>query len=276
MVEWVIEPLSYGFIVRGLTAGLLASLACAVLSSFVVWRGMAFAGDAVAHSILPGVVVAYILGISMFIGALAAAAVAVIGVGYITKKENLQYDTALGVMFVGLFALGVLLLNKVSAVQDLNHILFGNILGVKSSDLIFMLAVTVIVVLLVLLFYKELLVTSFDPSHSVAIGLSPELIRYGLLGAIAVTTVSASQTVGVVLVLALLVTPAASASLVFPKLSSIIAASVIFSLVSTILGIYLSYYLDLTSGPAIVIVLTSLFLISLGISRIKRRQVIVQ
>lgn len=276
MVEWLIEPLSYGFIVRGLTAGLLASLACAVLSSFVVWRGMAFAGDAVAHSILPGVVVAYILGISIFIGALAAAAVAVLGVGYITKKENLQYDTALGVMFVGLFALGVLLLNKVSAVQDLNHILFGNILGVKSSDLIFMLAVTVIVVLLVLLFYKELLVTSFDPSHSVAIGLSPELIRYGLLGAIAVTTVSASQTVGVVLVLALLVTPAASASLVFRKLSSIIVASVIFSLVSTILGIYLSYYLDLTSGPAIVIVLTAIFLISLGVSQVKRRQVIVQ
>jgi ABC-type Mn2+/Zn2+ transport system permease subunit len=271
MVEWLIEPLTYGFILRGLAAGILASLACATLSAFVVWRGMAFAGDAVAHSILPGIVIAYMFGFSMFIGAIGAAAAAVAGIGIISRRRELQEDTAIGVMFAGLFALGILLLSRVAAFQDLNHILFGNILGVNRTDLIIMAIIAAVVVLLVLLFYKELLVTSFDPAHSVAIGLSPELIRYGLLGAVALTTVIAVQSVGVVLVLALLITPAAAASLLSKKLSKIIILSIIFSLFSTIVGFYGSYYMDLSSGPAIVITLTLLFMVSWIIAVIRNR-----
>ncbi len=271
MVEWLIEPLTYSFILRGLAAGILASLACATLSAFVVWRGMAFAGDAVAHSILPGIVIAYMFGFSMFIGAIGAAAAAVAGIGIISRRRELQEDTAIGVMFAGLFALGILLLSRVAAFQDLNHILFGNILGVNQSDLIIMALIAAVVVLLVLLFYKELLVTSFDPAHSVAIGLSPELIRYGLLGAVALTTVIAVQSVGVVLVLALLITPAAAASLLSKKLSKIIILSIIFSLFSTIAGFYGSYYMDLSSGPAIVITLTLLFVVSWIIAVIRNR-----
>ena len=261
MISWLWEPLTYGFMLRGLSAGLLAAVVCATLSAFVVWRGMAFAGDAIAHSILPGIVAAYALGVSLFIGALGAALVAVIGIGLISGRGRLREDSAIGVMFAGLFALGVLLLSKVATFQDLNHILFGNILGVQRTDLIIMTLVACLVLSAVVLFFKELLVTSFDPSHAVAIGLSPELIRYGLLGALALTTVIAVQTVWVVLVLALLVTPAATASLVCRRMKGIIIVSILLSVVSTIVGFYASYYLDVASGPAIVLTLTILFII---------------
>jgi ABC-type Mn2+/Zn2+ transport system permease subunit len=274
MAAWLIEPLMYGFMLRGLAAGILASIACATLSGFVVWRGMAFAGDAVAHSILPGIVLAYIFGFSMFFGAIAAAAVAVAGIGILSRRSELREDTAIGVMFAGLFALGILLLSKVAAFQDLSHILFGNILGVNRTDLIIMAVISTAVILLVALFYKELLVTSFDPSHAVAIGLSPELIRYGLLAAIALTTVVAVQTVGVVLVLALLITPAAAASLLSKQLRTIIPLSISFSIASTFVGFYSSYYLDLSSGPAIVLTLSIIFAFSwlFGTVRNRRRR----
>ena len=269
-LSWLGEPLSYGFIVRGLIAGLLASVAGATLSAFVVWRGMAFAGDAIAHSILPGIVVAYLFGFSLFFGAVGAAIVAVIGIGLISRNGALREDTAIGVMFSGLFALGILLLSKIAGYQDLNHILFGNILGVSRSDLVMMTAVGALVFGFVILFYKELLVTSFDPAHSVAIGLSPELMRYGLLGAIALTTVVGAQTVGVVLIVALLVTPAAAASLLSRRLGRVVALSVAFSVTATIAGFYTSYYLDFASGPSIVLSLTIIFVISWIVSRVGR------
>ena len=271
-MAWLIEPLTYAFVVRGLVAGVFAAVACATLSAFVVWRGMAFAGDALAHSILPGIVVAYVLGFSLIIGALGAAAVAVVGIGFITRHGRLREDTAIGVMFAGLFAFGILLLSSVATFQDLSHVLFGNILGVSTSDLTAMGIVVVIVLVLVVLFYKELLVSSFDPVHSVAIGLNPEVIRFGLLGALAMTTVIAVQTVGVVLVLALLVTPAAAASMVSRKLRRIITLSVANALVATIAGFYASYYADLASGPAIVLALTLVFLIYWAIGAVQRRR----
>jgi ABC-type Mn2+/Zn2+ transport system permease subunit len=271
-VEWLIEPLAYGFVVRGLAAGLLAAVGCATLSAFVVWRGMAFAGDALAHSILPGIVVAYVLGFSLIIGALGAAAIAVVGIGLISRGGRLREDTAIGVMFAGLFALGILLLSSVATFQDLSHVLFGNILGVSRSDLLAMAVVVVIVLLMVVLFYKELLVTSFDSVHAVAIGLSPEVIRFGLLAALAMTTVIAVQTVGVVLVLALLVTPAAAASLVSRRLGTIVALSVANAVVATVVGFYASYYADLASGPAIVLALTGIFLISWLVGALRKRR----
>lgn len=270
MVDWLIEPLGYSFVLRGLLAGVLASASCATLSAFVVWRGMAFAGDALAHSILPGIVIAYVLGFSLFVGALAAAIVSVLGIGLITRGGTLREDTAIGVMFAGLFALGILLLSRVATFQDLNHVLFGNILGVSRSDVTAMVVVVVVVVGTIALFYKELLVTSFDPAHSVAIGLSPELIRYGLLAALAFTTVVAVQTVGVVLVLALLVTPAAAASLLSRRLGVIMGLSVAFAVGATVVGFYTSYYLDLSSGPSIVLALTLIFVLSWAARTLRR------
>jgi ABC-type Mn2+/Zn2+ transport system permease subunit len=270
-MAWLIEPLAYGFVLRGLAAGLLASVACASLSAFVVWRGMAFAGDALAHSVLPGIVVAYLLGFSLLLGALGAALIAVVGIGLISGKGALREDTAIGVMFSGLFALGVVLLSRVAGYQDLNHALFGNILGVTTGDLIAMAVVVLVIVFAVVLFYKELLVTSFDPVHAVAIGLRPEIVRYGLLAAIALTTVVAVQSVGVVLVLALLVTPGAAASLLSQRLKWIMAISGAISAVATLAGFYVSYYADIAAGPSIVLVLTLFFVLAWFVARATRR-----
>lgn len=271
MVEWLIEPLGFAFVVRGLIAGLLAALACATLSAFVVWRGMAFVGSAMAHAILPGIVVAYALGISLFIGALGAAILAVAGIGLVSRRGQLREDTAIGVIFAGFFALGIFLLSRIVSYQDLSHILFGNILGVARGDLVAMAIVVAIVLLGVAASFKELLVTSFDPAHAVAIGLSPDLLRYGLLMLLALTTVVAIQTVGVVLVLALLVTPGAAASLLSRHMGRIMAISVGFSVVATAVGFYASYYWNVASGSAIVLTLTVFFMAAWVIRRLSGR-----
>jgi ABC-type Mn2+/Zn2+ transport system permease subunit len=271
VIEFLLEPLSYGFVVRGFAAGLLAALACSILSAFVVWRGMAFVGDALAHAILPGIVVAYIFGFSLFFGALGAALLAVLGIGLISGRGSLKEDTAIGIVFSGFFAFGVLLLSGVTSYQDLGHILFGNILGVSASDLYWMSAVVILTLGALALSYKEILVASFDPAHSVAIGLSPALIRYILLLLLAMTTVVAIQTVGVILVLSLLVTPAAAASMMSKRLKTIVILSVVFALSATVIGFYLSYYADVASGPAIVLTLTVYFIFAFAGSRIRDR-----
>lgn len=262
MFEWLLEPFAYSFMVRGLAAAVLAGIGCAVLGAYVVWRGMAFVGDAIAHTILPGIVIAFMQGISLFVGALVAAVVTALGIGVLSRNRRLREDTAIGVMFSGLFALGILLLSRVASYQDLTHILFGDILGVSSSDIWGILIVVVLVITLVALFYKELLVTSFDPGHSVAIGLSPEVVRYGLLLLLALTIVTAIQTVGVVLVLALLVTPAAAASLLTRQLLFIMILGSIFSVVGAVFGLYASYYANVASGASIVLTLTVIFVLA--------------
>jgi len=273
MVEWLIEPLAYSFIVRGLVAAILTGVACAVLSAFVVWRGMAFVGDAIAHAILPGIVVAFIAGISLFIGALAMAIVVAAGIGWLSRRGEVKEDTAIGVVFTGFFALGILMLSKVTSYQDLTHILFGDILGVGQDDLWIMLAILAVVLGAVFVFYKELLVTSFDPGHSVAIGLSPDLVRYGLLLLIALTVVAAIQVVGVVLVLALLITPAAAASLLVKRLPAIIGLGVVFAVISALVGFYASYYANVASGAAVVLSLTVIFVGAYLINLLKQRNI---
>ncbi len=271
VLEILLEPFSYSFMVRGLVAGLLAAVACAVLSGFVVWRGMAFVGDALAHAILPGIVAAFVFGFSLFLGALGAGALAVVGIGALSGREKLKEDTAIGVIFSGFFALGILLMSRITSYQDLSHVLFGNILGVAARDLMGMAVVVAIVLLVVALSFKELLVTSFDPAHAVAIGLSPEVMRYVLLFLLALTTVVAIQTVGVVLVLALLVTPGAAASMVSRRLQVIIGLSIALAVLATIAGFYASFFWDVPSGPAIVLTVTLFFVLAYGWSRFRRR-----
>lgn len=269
MVEWLLEPLQYGFFQRGLMAGIIVAFSCGVLSAFIVWRGMAFIGDALAHAVLPGIVLSIVLGIHVLIGALVAAILSVIGIGALTRNKGFKEDTAIGVIFAGAFALGILLMSQVASFKDLSHILFGNILGVSTLDVVLISIVGVIVVGAVFLFYKELLVTSFDPTHAKAIGLSPQLIHFALLILVAATTVLATQTVGVVLVMALLVTPAAAASLLVRELVKIIRLSILFAVTAIITGFYFSYYFDLASGATIVLILTLFFIIAFIISKIR-------
>ena len=253
------EPLTYGFFLKGLLAGLIVASACGVLSGFIVWRGMAFIGDALAHAILPGIVIAFMQGISLFVGALVAAVLTALGIGWFSGGEQIKEDTAIGVVFSGFFALGILLLSQIASYQDLTHILFGDILGVSRADLWAMAGVVLVVLVAVIAFYKELLVASFDPSHSVVIGLSPELVRYGLLLLLALTVVTAIQTVGVVLVLSLLVTPAATGSLLARQLPRIMAIGALCAVLAALVGLYASYYANVASGAAIVLTLTVLF-----------------
>ena len=269
MVEWLIEPLRYTFAIRGLVASILAAVSCAALSAFVVWRGMSFIGDAVAHSILPGIVIAFMLGLSMLVGALVAACVAALGIGSLTRKQTVREDTAIGVIFTGLFALGILLLSRTTSYKDLTHILFGNLLGVGINDIYILVGIAAVIAVSIAAFYKELLVTSFDPAHATVIGLSPEAVRFGLLLMIALTVVAGIQSVGVVLVLALLVTPAAVASLLVNRLGAVILLSEIVAVLSSIVGFYASYYLDVASGASIVLVLSLAFIIAFLVHRVR-------
>jgi len=269
VVDWIIEPLQYSFFLRGLFAGIAVAAACGILSGFIVWRGMAFIGDALAHAILPGIVLAIMLGVHMLIGALVAAVISVIAIGALTNHKGFKEDTAIGVIFAGAFALGILLINRFAGFKDLTHILFGNILGVSGLDLVLIISVAALIILMVILFYKELLVTSFDSTHALAIGLSPTLIHFGFLILVASTTVIATQTVGVVMVLALLVTPAATASLIVKELPKIIVLSIGFSVLSIITGFYASYYFDAPSGATIVIVLTLFFIAAFIYSKLR-------
>lgn len=269
IILWLTEPLHYGFFTRGLIAGVITALACGILSSFVVWRGMSFIGDALSHAVLPGIVISVILGINILVGALIAAFISVLGIGALSGTKGFKEDTSIGVIFTGAFALGIMLMSKVSSFQDLSHILFGNILGIKSEDLYIIGITGIIVLVTVILFFKELLVTSFDEIHATSIGLSPKLIQYGLLFLIAGTTVISSQAVGVVMVLALLITPAATASLLSKNIQRISVLSVILSMFSVVTGFYCSYYFDLASGATIVLILTSAFVVAFLYSKVR-------
>jgi manganese/iron transport system permease protein len=259
-MAWLLDPLTYPFMVRGLAAALLVGVVCSVLGTYVVLRGMAFFGDALAHAILPGVVVAHLIGWPLSLGALVVGILAAIGIGALSTRGQLKEDTAIGLIFSGSFALGVALLSTVRSYStDLAHFLFGNVLGVSNSDLWATAMLGALVLAAVVAFYKEFLVMSFDPLLARTLRLPATLLRYLLLILIALTIVVALQTVGVALMVAMLVTPAASARLLTQRLPTMMVLSASIGAVSGVVGLYLSYYRNIASGPAIVLVATAIF-----------------
>ena len=259
LLDWILDPLSYSFIVRGLLASVMVGIVCAVLGTYVVLRGMAFLGDALAHTILPGVVVAFLLGWPLAVGALAMGIVTALGIGALSGQGVVKEDTAIGIIFAGSFALGVALLSGVgNYTVDLAHFLFGNLLGVSTTDLWLILGLGTAVLLLIGLFYKEFLVISFDPTLAQTLRLPTEFLRYLLLVLISITVVVALQVVGIALILAVLVTPAAAASLT-RRLLAMMAVAAAIGAVSGVAGLYGSYYLNIASGPAVVLVATGIF-----------------
>jgi ABC-type Mn2+/Zn2+ transport system permease subunit len=258
-MHWLIEPLQYGFMRQALVAGLLVGTTCSLLGVYVVLRRLAFLGDAVAHTTLPGLVIAYLNRWNLLLGALVAALVTALGIGCLSRRERLREDTAIGVLFSGMFALGIVLISGTKSYRDFSHILFGNILGVTNGDLVGILLVGLVVVGTLLAFHKELVLTSVDPLHAQVIGLSADKIRYLLLISLAMSVVTAIQAVGVVLTTALLVTPAATASLLTKRLQRMFGLAVLFSAIGTVSGLYASFYLGVSSGGAIVLACTLLF-----------------
>jgi ABC-type Mn2+/Zn2+ transport system permease subunit len=259
-LQMISEPLSYPFMVRALLAAIMVGVLCPVVGSYMVLKGLSFFGDALAHAILPGVVITFLVGWPLAIGALVSALVAALLIGVISQRSTLQEDTAIGIVFAGAFALGVALLSTVNSFAvDLTHILFGDVLGVSASDLWVILALGIVVLGVIVLFYKEFLVLTFDPVLALVLRLPATALRYLLLGMIALTVVTSLQTVGISLVLAMLVTPAATARMVTRRLPAMMVTAAALGVVANVIGLYASYYLNIASGPTMVLVSTLLF-----------------
>jgi len=275
MLEFLLEPLKYAFMVRGLVAAIMVGIVCAVVGTYVVLRGMAFFGDAVAHAILPGIAIGYLVGDGarepLFWWALIAAVLSSLGIGTISRSTKIKEDTAIGIIFAGAFALGVALISTVrSYTVDLAHFLFGDILGVRSSDLWLIAIFGGLVLLAILAFYKEFMVISFDPILAATLRLPARFFDFLLLILIAVSIVVSLQTVGVALMVAMLVTPAATAYLLTKRLPVMMALAATIASVSGVIGLYLSYYLSIASGAAIVLTCTVLFLFVWGLQSLRQ------
>lgn len=266
-MAWFLEPFSQPFMQRALLASLMVGLVCSVVGCYVVLRGMAFLGDALAHGILPGIAVAYLLQGNLVVGALVAAVVVALGVGVLSRQGTVREDTAIGILFSAALSLGVVLISSIrSYAVDLNHILFGDVLSVGASDLWLTAGLGLLVLLAVLVLYRALLVYSFDPVFASTLGVRTELLRMTLLLLLALTIVVSLRTVGVGLVAAMLVTPAATAYLLVRRLAPMMALAAGVGLASSLIGLYVSYYANVSSGAAIVLTATALFFVAFLLS----------
>ncbi len=263
MLDALLQPLTYAFMQRGLLAAILVGIICAVIGCYVVLRSMAFLGDALAHAILPGVAVAYLIGGNLLIGALAAAVLVALSIGFLSRRGDLKEDTAIGILFSAALALGVALISSIRTYAvDLSHILFGDVLGVTPADLWLTAGLGIVVIGLVAFFYRPFLVMAFDPVLATTLRWRTGLLRNLLLVLLALTIVISMQTVGIGLVAAMLVTPAATAYLLTRRLRVMMLLSAGIGAFSGIVGLYVSYYLNIASGAAIVLSATLFFLLA--------------
>ena len=264
----VIDPLTFPFFVRALIASTVVGLVCAVVGSYMVLRGLAFMGDALSHSAFPGVVAAYLLQGPFYLGAAIAAVGTALAIGWVTRRGRLRGDTAIGVLFAGMFALGIFLFSRIpNYVGDLFGFLFGEILGIGDGDLLAITILAFIVLVVVAVLWKELLYSTFDPLGAAAAGLPVARLDYLFLALIALTIVVSLQAVGIILVVAMLVTPAAVGQLVASSFGRLVAVAIAVGVISPIVGLYLSYWLDSATGATIVLVETAAFAIALLVSR---------
>jgi manganese/iron transport system permease protein len=271
-IDFLLAPLEYEFFVRALVASALVGVACAVVGAFVVLKGMSFVGDAVSHSAFPGVVLAYLLGLPIILGGAVAAIGTALGIGALTRKSGLRADAVIGVLFAGMFALGVALFSSIpNYVGDLFHFLFGDVLGISFADLISLTVLASLLLLIVWVLWKELLFATFDPLGAGAAGLPVRRLDDLLLILIAVTIVVSLQAVGIVLVVAMITTPAATAQLLVKRFGQMIALAAVIGVTSSIVGLYVSYALDIASGASIVLTETVAFLVALLITSIRKR-----
>ncbi len=255
------DPLQYEFFIRSLVAASVVGLVCAVVGSYMVLRGLAFMGDALSHSAFPGVVIAYLIGGSFYLGAAVAAIGTALGIGWITRRANVRGDTAIGVLFAGMFALGVLLFSTIpNYVPDLFGFLFGDILSIGTGDLVALVALAIVTLAAVGVLWKELLYSTFDPLGAAAAGLPVGRLDYLLLALIALTIVVSLQAVGIILVVAMLVTPAATSQLLTRTFGRFVMVAALIGAVAPIVGLYVSWLANWASGATIVVVETAVFL----------------
>jgi manganese/iron transport system permease protein len=263
MINYLWLPFTYGFMQRGFAAAVIVGALCALVGCYVVLRSMAFMGDAMAHAILPGIAIAYLLGGNLLIGALIAALAVALGIGFFSQGGAIKEDTAIGILFAAALSLGVALISSIRTYAiDLSHILFGDVLGVSPANLVLISSLAAAVILAVVIFYRPLLVVTFDPVLAKTLRMPTGLLRNLMLVLLSVTIVISLQTVGIGLVAAMLVTPAAAAYMLTRRLPVMMALSILFGVLSGIIGLYLSYYLNIASGASIVLMATLIFLVA--------------
>jgi manganese/iron transport system permease protein len=261
ILNWLVEPLQFAFMQRSLAVAILVGIICSVVGSYLMVQRLALLGDAISHSVLPGLAIAFWLGLNIFVGAFVTGVISTVLIGWIHTRSPIKEDAAMGIVFSAFFALGIILITTIQKDNkiDLNHFLFGNILGVTAGDVRDTAIIAALVLTAVVLLYKELLFYSFDPLGAQASGLPTTWLNAGLMVLIALTVVASMKVVGVILVLSLLIAPGATAYLLVPRLHQVMVLGAAVGVFSSVSGMYLSYYVNLPSGPAIVLVVSAIF-----------------
>ena len=271
MIDWLLDPYEFEFMRRALAVLLIVSVVGGVVGTFVVHKGLAFSGDALAHSTLAGVAIAFVNGANVGLGALVAAVATALGIGWTQRRGRVSYDTAIGILFVAMFSLGILIISRRSSyTPDLFSFIFGNILGVSASDLLGAALLGAATLAFVGAFRRELVMVAYDPSMAATVGVPVRFFQYALLVLIAVAVVVALKAIGIVLVNAMLIVPAATASLLARRIEQIMALAVVLAAVASVVGLHLSFHADVATSPAIVLVACAGFAVALAVTARRR------
>ncbi|MGB0573710.1 MAG: metal ABC transporter permease [Hyphomicrobiales bacterium] len=262
MFDLIISPFQYEFMLNALIIAILISIPASILSCFLVLKGWSLIGDAISHAVLPGIAIAYIFNFPLIIGAFTAGLICSLATGFFKNNSRVKEDTVMGVVFSGMFALGIVIYTKVETNVHLDEILFGNLLGINDSDLIFSTLISLIVILILLVKWKDLLVFCFDIIHAKSIGLNITNLHYGLLVILSLVIVSNLKAVGIILSIALLITPGATGFLVSKDFKRMLVVAVSSTVLSSIFGVLASYYIDSAPAPTIVIFMSINFVLS--------------
>ena len=268
MIDYIFGPFEYGFMVRALIVSVLVGIMCPVLGAYVITRGRAFMGDALAHSVLPGMVVAFLLGISPFFAAVPAGIVIALLMGSVSRRTGISEDTSIGIIFAGMFALGLVMLSRANNINvNIEDLLLGQVLGVSQTDVFVSLGLTGLVMVGLYGFHRQLVYTTFDPVGATVVGIRTSLIEYVLLALLALVIVIGIQAAGIVLVMAMLITPAATAYLLARRFVMVMVIGALIGALSAVAGLYLSFHADLPSGPAMALVATGMFAVAAVMKR---------
>ena len=268
MTDYIVGPFQYGFMVRALIVSVLVGVMCPVLGAYVITRGRAFMGDALAHSVLPGMVVAFLLGISPFFAAVPTGIAIALLMGSVSRRTGISEDTSIGIVFAGMFALGLVMLSRATNVNvNIEDLLLGQVLGVSQTDVFVSLGLAALVLVGLYAFHRQLVYTTFDPVGATVAGIRTSLVEYALLTLLALVIVIGIQAAGIVLVMAMLITPAATAYLIARRFVGVMVVGAVIGAVSAMAGLYLSFHADLPSGPAMALVATGAFGIVAGVKK---------
>ncbi|MBW4552264.1 MAG: metal ABC transporter permease [Aphanocapsa sp. GSE-SYN-MK-11-07L] len=263
LVQWFVAPLQHEFMLKAILVSALVGIVCSALSCYTILKGWALMGDAVSHAVMPGVVIAYVLNIPLAVGAFVFGVGSVMAIGFIKAKTRVKEDTVIGLVFTGFFALGLVLVSKVRSSIDLTHILFGNVLGISDADIVQTVIISGITLVTLAILRKDLILFCFDSTHARSIGLNITFLYYVLLSLLSLTAVAGLQTVGIILVVAMLVTPGATAFLLSDRFDQMMLIAMVTGVFSSVIGTYISYHIDGSTGGCIVVLQTLLFVMAM-------------